>query len=87
MSRIYNFKKVDSKEEFDKMVYCTKSYIWSGDSKLAEMRFANGTCYYYLFVKGDKMQKLTKKLVRDYVVNEENCLFATQVSKGKKSRF
>ena len=87
MSKLYSFKKVDSKEEFDSLAYSTKETIWNGDSKWAEMRFSNGTCFYYSFVKGEKMNKLVTKLVHQSVMNNESVFFDSQVTKGKKSRF
>ena len=72
--------------EFDSLDCASKKY-WNGDSVLAEMKFCNGTCYYFICVKGEKMQKLAAKLVRQYVMTEECCVWDTQVTKGKKSRF
>ena len=86
MSKFYGFKKVDSKVEFDSMVYSSKKTIWNGDFKLAEMRFHEGTCYYYSFVKGEKMNKLVTKLVRQYVMNDESCALASQAGKGRGRR-
>lgn len=86
MSKFYGIKKVDSKVEFDSLDCASKKY-WNGDSVLAEMKFCNGTCYYFICVKGEKMQKLAAKLVRQYVMTEECCVWDTQVTKGKKSRF
>lgn len=86
MSKFYGFKKVDSKVEFDSLDCASKKY-WNGDSVWAEMKFFNGTCYYFVCVKGEKMQKLAAKLVRQYVMNEECYVLDTQVTKGKKSRF
>ncbi len=86
MSKFYGFKKVDSKVEFDSLNCASKKY-WNGDSIWAEMKFCNGTCYYFICVKGEKMQKLAAKLVRQYVMNDESCVWDTQVTKGKKSRF
>lgn len=85
MSKFYGFKKVDSKMEFDSLNCASKKY-WNGNSLWAEMKFCNGTCYYFICVKGEKMQKLAVKLVRQYVMNEENCDLDSQVTKGKKSR-
>ena len=68
-------------KEFDALEYSSKSYIRNGGSVWAEMRFSNGTCYYHTFVKGEKMQKLTAKLVRQYVMNEECCFLASQTTK------
>lgn len=86
MSKLYSFKKVDSRVEFDSMD-CASMKYWNGNSIWAEMKFCNGTCYYFICVKGEKMQKLAAKLVHQYVMNEESCVLSSQVSKGKKSRF
>ena len=86
MSKFYGFKKVDSRVKFDSLDYASKKY-WNGNSVWAEMKFCNGTCYYFICVKGEKMQKLAAKLVRQYVMTDESCVWDTQVSKGKKSRF
>ena len=86
MSKFYSFKKVDSRVEFDSLNCASKKY-WNGDSVWAEMKFCNGTCYYFICVKGEKMQKLAVKMVRQYVMTDESCVWDTQVSKGKKSRF
>ncbi len=86
MSKLYSFKKVDSRVEFDSLNCASKKY-WNGDSVWAEMKFYNGTCYYFVCVKGEKMQKLAVKMVRQYVMNEESYVLSSQVSIGKKSRF
>lgn len=72
--------------EFDSLNCASKKY-WNGDSVWAEMKFYNGTCYYFVCVKGEKMQKLAVKMVRQYVMNEESYVLSSQVSIGKKSRF
>ena len=86
MSKFYSMKKVDSRVEFDSLNCASKKYR-NGDSVWAEMKFCNGTCYYFICVKGEKMQKLAVKMVRQYVMTDESCVWDTQVSKGKKSRF
>lgn len=72
MSNLYGFKKVDSKEEFNKVVCNYERKLWNGDSVCALMKFFEGTCYYYVCVKGEKMSKLVAKMVRQYVMTE-NC--------------
>ena len=86
MSKLYSFKKVDSRVEFDSLDCASKKYC-NGDSVWAEMKFYNGTCYYIICVKGEKTQKLAAKLVRQYVMTEECCFLDTQVTKGKKPKF
>ena len=80
MSRFYDFKKVDSKVEFDTIECASKKY-WNGDSVWALMKFLNGTCYYFICVKGEKMQKLAAKLVRQYVMTEDCIALASQTTK------
>ena len=80
MSRFYSFKKVDSKVEFDSIECASKKY-WNGDSVWALMKFLNGTCYYHVCVKGEKMSKLVAKLVRQYVMTEECVFLASQTTK------
>ena len=80
MSKFYGFKKVDSKVEFDSLDCASKKY-WNGDSVWAEMKFFNGTCYYFICVKGEKMQKLAAKLVRQYVMTDESCVLSSQTTR------
>ncbi len=53
MSKFYGFKKVDSKKEYDSLDCASKKY-WNGDSVWALMKFLDGTCYYFICVKGEK---------------------------------
>ena len=85
MSKLYSIKKVDSKMEFDAL-NCASKKLWNGDSLWAEMKFYNGTCFYHLGVKGEKMTKIAIKLVRQYVMSEECYILESQVTKGKKSK-
>lgn len=80
MSKFYGFKKDDSKVEFDSLNCASKKYR-NGDSVWALMKFLNGTCYYFICVKGEKMQKLAAKLVRQYVMTEECVALASQATK------
>ena len=80
MSRFYDFKKVDSKVEFDTIECASKKY-WNCGTVWAEMKFYNGTCYYLICVKGEKTQKLAAKLVRQYVMTDENCVLASQTTR------
>ena len=86
MSKFYSFKKVESRKEFDTLNCASKKY-WNCGSVWSEMKFCNGTCFYFVCVKGEKMQKLAVKMVRQYVMNDDSCCWDTQVTKGKKSRF
>ena len=80
MSKFYGFKKVDSKKEYDSLDCASKKY-WNGDSVWALMKFLDGTCYYFICVKGEKMRKLAAKLVRQYVMTEECIVLASQTTK------
>ena len=80
MSKFYSFKKVDSRKEFDTLNCASKKY-WNCGTVWAEMKFYNGTCYYLICVKGEKTQKLAAKLVRQYVMTDENCVLASQTTK------
>ena len=81
MSRFFIFKKVESKEEFNNLVCNYEKKLWNGDSVWAIMKFFEGTCYYYVCVKGEKMSKLAVKLVHQYVMTDECCMFASQTTK------
>ena len=80
MSKFYGFKKVDSKVEFDSLDCASKKY-WNGDTVWAKMKFCNGTCFYFVCVKGEKMQKLAAKLVRQYVMTDESCVLSSQTTR------
>ena len=80
MSKFYSFKKVESRKEFDTLNCASKKY-WNCGTVWAEMKFYNGTCYYIICVKGEKTQKLAAKLVRQYVMTDENCVLASQTTK------
>lgn len=80
MSKLYSFKKVESRKEFDTLNCASKKY-WNCGSVWAEMKFFNGTCYYLICVKGEKTQKLAAKLVRQYVMTDESCVLASQTTK------
>ena len=80
MSKFYSFKKVESRKEFDTLNCASKKY-WNCGSVWAEMKFFNGTCYYFICVKGEKTQKLAAKLVRQYVMTDESCVLASQTTK------
>lgn len=72
--RLYSIKKIDAKKEFDELDYSSRKFIRNGGSVWAEMRFSGLTCYYFIFVEGEKMRKLAVKLVRQFVMDEERCL-------------
>lgn len=80
MSKFYSFKKVESRKEFDTLNCASKKY-WNCGSVWAEMKFYNGTCYYFICVKGEKTQKLAAKLVRQYVMTDESCVLASQTTR------
>lgn len=80
MSKFYSFKKVESRKEFDTL-NCASMKYWNCGSLWAEMKFFNGTCYYLICVKGEKTQKLAAKLVRQYVMTDENCVLASQTTR------
>lgn len=80
MSKLHSFKKVESRMEFDTLNCASKKY-WNCGSVWAEMKFFNGTCYYFICVKGEKTQKLAAKLVRQYVMTDESCVLASQTTK------
>ena len=80
MSKFYSFKKVESRKEFDTLNCASKKY-WNCGSVWSEMKFCNGTCYYLICVKGEKTQKLAAKLVRQYVMTDENCVLASQTTR------
>ena len=80
MSKFYSFKKVESRKEFDTLNCASKKY-WNCGTVWAEMKFYNGTCYYLICVKGEKTQKLAAKLVRQYVMTDENCVLASQTTR------
>ena len=80
MSKLYSFKKVESRKEFDTLNCASKKY-WNCGTVWAEMKFCNGTCYYLICVKGEKTQKLAAKLVRQYVMTDESCVLSSQTTR------